>query len=139
MVAVRCGVEARGDVVSELSPVAAAALRALKDGRELRVLDRLVFNQLTEMYYGVSWPRIARRARARAKYNCTRYPTTPAAMHANIISLERTPERAKELCSTLDTGGMPFTMFAAQDSLEAIPQLLLYWYVSPTNTSRSAQ
>ena len=61
------------------------------------------------------------------------------AMHANIISLERTPERAKELCSTLDTGGMPFTMFAAQDSLEAIPQLLLYWYVSPTNTSRSAQ
>jgi hypothetical protein len=45
MVAVRCGVEARGDVVSELSPVAAAALRALKDGRELRVLDRLVFNR----------------------------------------------------------------------------------------------
>jgi hypothetical protein len=85
-------------------------------------------SQFTEWYYGVSWPRIARRARARSKYNCTRFPTDAAAMHATIISLVRTPGRAKDLCDSLEAGGMAYTMFPAQDGLEAFPKEMVDWY-----------
>uniref|UniRef100_A0A061SA96 Glycosyltransferase family 25 protein n=1 Tax=Tetraselmis sp. GSL018 TaxID=582737 RepID=A0A061SA96_9CHLO len=66
------------------------------------------------------WRHVAEVSRQLPRFSCADIGVDLSELHTHVLTLERTPDRRKELAAALDAASIPYSLFFGQDEIEDI-------------------